>query len=557
MKKTIANYIVNYLYQMGVTHIYGYPGTPLVPFLEALRNENTIQFVLMRHENAAAMAASAYAKLTGKLGVCLSTSGPGVLQTVCGVMDAHVDKVPFLALTGMVPTSQQGHWDFQDVDQTSMFHSLLPFSVTCNSPLQAVSLLRNAVGLAIKDNCATHLALSQDVLSFEYNENDNYFDIQQERLPKILTLLPPPLEAITMAINKLKSYTLIVIVIGNRAFKSGEAIMQLAKKINAPVITTLDAKGAVNEADDYCLGVLGVFGHPAVETTKQILQNAQCVLAFGVDTLKPFLTNDKDVQIRDLIEIEPGFSTLSQFYHRNITLVGDVTSIATSMASMLQPVSTNAIINELIYERKANLDITLQSLPTSNTYIHPIIFFNQLNTYIQQVKAFVVDTGAHTLWTAQYLQLALGQQFIISSKLGIMGFCLPALIAAQTQYKNQVVLGICGDGGFAMSSPELATAVQNNLPIKLIIFNNGVLQNVMAQQLHAFGTSITNPNFVALAEAYGCYGLHLQDSSTIQESLELFFSKNDKPFILSISINPQLPVPLSKWQTSSLISIHQ
>lgn len=541
---------------MGVTHIYGYPGTPLVPFLEALRNENKIEFVLMRHENAAAMAASAYAKLTGKLGVCLSTSGPGVLQTVCGVMDAHLDKVPFLALTGMVPTNQQGHWDFQDVDQTSMYHSLLPFSATCSNPMQTVSLLRNAIGLAIKDNCATHLALSQDVLNMEYDENDSYYNISQERLPKVLTLMPPPKEAIEMAVHKLQSYQQIVIVIGNRAFNCGEAIMQLAKKINAPIITTLDAKGTVNENDAYCLGVLGVFGFPAVETTKQILHNADCVLAFGVDTLKPFLTNDKDVQIRDLIEIEPGFATLSQFYNRSITLVGNVTTIANNMAAMLSPFSKNSIINELVNERNTNIENTLKTLPTKDTFIHPITFFNELNKHTQQSKAFVVDTGAHTVWTAQYLQLLQGQQFIVSSKLGIMGFCLPALLAAQTQHKNQTVIGICGDGGFAMTSSELATAVQHNLPIKLIVFNNGVLQNVMAQQQQPFGTQITNPNFVALAEAYGCYGMHIDAASNLEDTMLQFFSKNDKPFILSISINPSLAVPLSKWQTTALASIH-
>ena len=118
-----------------------------------------------------------------------------------------------------------------------------------------------------------------------------------------------------------------------------------------------------------------------------------------------------------------------------------------------------------------------------------------------------------------------------------MGFCLPALIAAQTQHKNELVLGI-------------ATAVQHNLPLKLIIFNNGILQNVMAQQQYAFGTTITNPNFVQLAEAYGCYGFEVNDVNNLPEALSLLFSKNDKPFVLSIKIDPNLQVPLSKWQTT-------
>ena len=157
---TVADYVVAFLASIGVRHVFGYPGSPLVPLLAAIGRQDTVQWILMRHENAAALAASATAKRTGRLGVCCLTSGPGALQAVCGVADANLDRAPLLALTGLVARSQQGHWDFQDVDQTRFYGSILAQSLTCSSSSQVVALLRKLSGYALQQQAAAHLALA-------------------------------------------------------------------------------------------------------------------------------------------------------------------------------------------------------------------------------------------------------------------------------------------------------------------------------------------------------------------------------------------------------------
>ena len=161
----IADYIVAFLGSLGVRHIYGYPGSPLVPFLAALERQEEVRWVLMRHENAAAMAAGAHGRLTGELGVCVTTSGPGALNALCGVVDADLDRVPLLVITGLVPTAQVGHWEFQDVHQSRVFGSVLAHSANCIHPGQLVALLRNFVGWACQQQRAVHLALPSDLLA--------------------------------------------------------------------------------------------------------------------------------------------------------------------------------------------------------------------------------------------------------------------------------------------------------------------------------------------------------------------------------------------------------
>ncbi|HET9067979.1 MAG TPA: thiamine pyrophosphate-binding protein, partial [Amaricoccus sp.] len=161
----VADHIVAFLGSLGVRHVFGYPGSPLVPLLAALERQDAVRWVLMRHENAAALAAGAHARLTGELGVCVATSGPGALNALPGVVDADLDRVPLLLLTGLVPTAQLGHWEFQDIDQAHLFGSVLASSANCIHPGQLAALLRNFVGRAGQQQRAVHLALPSDVLA--------------------------------------------------------------------------------------------------------------------------------------------------------------------------------------------------------------------------------------------------------------------------------------------------------------------------------------------------------------------------------------------------------
>ena len=253
----VADYIIAFLGSLGVRHIFGYPGSPLVPLLAALQRQDVVSWVLMRHENAAAMAAGAHARLTGELGVCAATSGPGALNAICGVIDADLDRVPVLAITGQVPTAQVGHWDFQDVNQAQLFGAALAHSASCIHSGQLVALLRNFVGRARQQQRAVHLALPSDVLETELAVDDAQFSLDLALLPRPLVLMPPPAAALDLVARELENFRLPVVVIGRRALGCGSAIEQLAEKLGAPIITSLDGKGIVDEFTSECAGSAG------------------------------------------------------------------------------------------------------------------------------------------------------------------------------------------------------------------------------------------------------------------------------------------------------------
>jgi thiamine pyrophosphate-dependent acetolactate synthase large subunit-like protein len=547
----IADYLVSFLSANGVKHIFGYPGSPLIPLLTALERQSDVQWVLMRHENAAALAASAQAKLTGCLSVCVATSGPGAINFVCGVVDAHMDRVPMLALTGLVPTASQGHWDFQDIDQTSFFGSILPRSASCIHPNQVPALLRNYSGHAMQHHETVHLAFPSDILSTEIDPADGCFRIDVKQLPRPLSLMTPPAEALDIVANELKQHDRIVIVLGRRALGSGAAIEALARKLGAPIITSLDGKGIVDESHPNSLGVLGIFGFPAVETTKRILRQADAVLAFGVDTLKPFLTGDTDVQCRVLIQCEAQFSTLTHEYHRTRTLVGPLDAIARGLRDRVEGKADSSDIDALVQEREVFLQSLRRDEPiySDRNFAHPLTFLLRLNRHLDERCTIVLDTGAHTLWAAQFLQLTKRQRVLVSSRLGTMGFSLPAAIATQLSYPEHKVIAICGDGGFQMVVGELGTAVQYRLPIIVIIFNNGLLQNVSAQQTIPYGTELNNPDFVALAHAFGANGAVVDGTTDVDAVMQQAFEHKEAPFVIDLRCDPRIMAPLSRWET--------
>ncbi|MGV8839258.1 MAG: thiamine pyrophosphate-binding protein [Bauldia sp.] len=544
----VADYVVAFLAAMGVKHVYGYPGSPLVPLLAAFERQDRVRFVLMRHENAAAMAAGAHGRISGDLGVCIATSGPGALNALCGVVDSDLDRVPVLALTGSVPTAQEGHWEFQDVSQAQLYRAVLAHSAAATHPHQLVALLRNFVGVARQEQRAVHLSLPSDLLATGIAPDDRVFQIDAAHQPRHLRLMPPPMAAVEIVAEEIENYRLPVIVLGRRALGCGVAIEMLAEKLGAPIITSLDGKGIIDESHPNLLGVLGIFGFPALETTQKILRQADLVLAMGIDTIKPFLTDELDVQRRALIQCEPEAGFLTHEYHRDRTLVGPLDAIADALCENLRQRAPHEVIAALAAERAAfRRTLAAPAATTPGGFIHPRDFLLALSEVLPEDATLVFDTGANTLWAAQYLQLTKRQRVIVSSHLGTMGFALPAAIAIQHARPGKPVIAICGDGGFQMTVAELAVAVQEQLPIVIIVFNNGVLQNVMAQQAVPYGTTLVNPDFVALARAYGA------DGAVVEEDVSAVFAEalaagRTRPFLIDLPVGGRVRFRISKWE---------
>lgn len=549
--RTVADYIVSFLASIGVRQVFGYPGSPLVPLLAALERQNKVQWVLMQHENAAALAASASAKRTGTLGVCCLTSGPGALQGVCGVADANLDRAPLLALTGLVARSQQGHWDFQDVDQTSLYGSILSQSLTCSSASQVVALLRKLSGYALHQHAAAHLALPVDVLAERIPDNDPHYVVPERQTiaPNVTPQISD--EEIGRCAEALAAQK-PVIVVGSRAVGAGAEIEKLAETLNAPIVSSFEGKGIIDESHPHYLGILGIFGHPAVAGTRAIVEGSDIVLSFGVDNLKPFLSNAKNAQHRRLICCTPDVAGLNYEYSADVTLIGSISDIAGRIAANVRPAPGAELIRDLSLKRLETMTGILNSMPEDHDprFTNSLDFLLQLNAHLNERHNIVVDTGSHALWVSLYLRLRHRQRYVVSSRLGTMGFSLPAAIAIQLADPSRKTIAICGDGGFGMVGMEMATAVQNRLPIVIVVINNGVLQNVMAQQPIPFGTRLHTPDFVAFAKAFGATGETIDGSTDVDTVLEKALSHRDGPFLIDVRVSPALLAPLNKWEAT-------
>ena len=555
MPRTLADYLVATLAAAGVRRIYGVPGLAVLPLLDALSRQDRVRWVLMAHENAAALAASAESKLTGGLGVCATTSGPGALQALCGVVDADLDRTPLLLLTGLVPRANLGHWGFQDVDQAALYRTVLPASTACVTASQTVALLRAQVALAKQRGVATHLALPVDLLGEVLPESDDLFDIDAlGQAP----LVPTPVPDLAGAAAALTAARSAVIVVGRRAHGAGAEILRLAERLNAPVVAAFDGKGVVDESHPHYLGVYGIWGFPGIAATARVIAEADLILAFGVDYVKPFITDGRHVQRRKLVQVQPASAFLTEEYGASHALAGSVPAIAAALTEVVLARPSSGTLATLVAERLATMEDVLDRLELaerrSTGLANPLDFLLHLNTRLGPQHVLAVDSGSHTLWAALFLRLKAGQKMLVSARLGTMGFALPALIAAQLAEPDRRAVGIMGDGCFGMTGLELATATGLGLPIVVIVVNNGTLQNVSSQQEKPFGASLSNPDFVAIARACGADGAVVDASTDLDAVFDAAFAPRCAPFLIDLRCDPALLAPLSKWEAAGYVA---
>jgi len=540
----IADYVISILASRGVRHIYGYPGAAIIPLMDAIKRHPDVEWILMRHEGAAALAASADARVRNKVAVCLVTSGPGATNILTGLADAHFDQIPVLAITGIIPTWKQSQFGFQDLDQAHIFSSTVARSESCIHPDQLPFMLRDCISLAEQQRDVVHLALPFNIQLIETDPNDRRFHFTQ--WPKPIVQRPPSI-AYDILQDEIDKLTNVAIVVGPRASRCGKEIEKFAEKLDAPIISALDAKGIVADNHPCSLGILGIFGAPGVETTTKILSQIDTVIGFGIEHVEPFICDQSGHQIRKFIQFEPDFSSVTNRYHRERTIVGPLDETALELLKRIAKKDQSALLKKAS-ELKEKLMKSFQGVETPKEYIHPVDFLTTLSHRLPKNAIITLDVGDNTVWCAKYLQLNDRQPVLVSNQLGVMGFSLPAAIAAQLAKPESSVVSIAGDGGFQMSLAELLTAVQYKLNIIIAIFNNGLLQRVIDQQDKPYGTKILNPNFVEFAKSCGAEAAVVDSTVDLDAILDQAFSNRDKPFLLDVRIDPTVKVPMIPWK---------
>lgn len=534
----IAEHICNYLALYKVKHIFGYPGAAILPLMDAINRHEQLDWILMRHESSAALAASAYGKLTQNISVCIASSGPGASNLITGMLDANVDFSPVLAITGLTSTIKHGLPHFQCVDQLKLLDQCCGFNALCEHPSQISQLLQAAIGYIIRYHRPAHLAIAADLQLTKFNKSELAFARKHyKQLHQPIQLLCPPDEAIRIVADTINASEKIIIAVGARARGAGRSIEALSEKISAPIVCTFAGKGVVRENHPNYFGVLGLFGSPANRHAFHCIKEAKVVLSFGADELVYFLTDKHVDQIRELIQCEPDINLLGSQFIQKKFLLGDIHAITEKLMSTVLPRS---------HEIKK---IKQHALSKTTTLVHQDLFFKTLNTFLHSEKTIIaLDIGDCIVWAIQYLVLKAYQNVLVSNRIGTMGFCLPALIAAKLAKPDHLVIGICGDGGFQMVLAEILSAKQHKLNIVLFVFCNNVLQRVAAQQHDMYGTGLLNPDYLQLAQSCHIAGIEIRHNDEIEAKLELAFSITEGPVLVAVHTDPEVYAPMIHWE---------
>jgi acetolactate synthase-1/2/3 large subunit len=522
-RRSGADLVVDVLEEEGVETAFGYPGGSIMPLYDALY-EHRVQHVLVRHEAAAAFAASAYARTTGRVGVCIATSGPGATNLVTGIADAMLDNVPMVAITGQVKSHLMGTDAFQEIDIASITHAVTKRNVVVRSIDELVPALRRAFQLARGPRPGPVLVdIPSDVLR-EIHTGD--VTAKQPRERALYPQADPG--AIAATVEAILRAKRPVAIVGGGARWSGATSQyrEFASLLGAPHTSTIHGLGCADPDDASFLGMLGMHGWTAAN---RAVAQADVILALGM-RFDDRVTGDPKTfapQAHTIVHADIDVSEFGKIVTPQIKLHGDLKETLQALSDALRATTVPSF--STWREQAAALGGPLPRDPSPNGLLATDVL-DAFFAVLPRNAIVTTDVGQHQMWAAQRARPCDPDAFLTSGGLGSMGFGLPAAIGAAIAHPGRPVFAIVGDGGFQMSLPELATLRRYDLPVKILLVDNRNLGMVRQwQQLFYEGrysaTSLwDNPDFCALAAAYGVRSIRLAEGDSLAHAMEHFVS---------------------------------
>ena len=529
-----AQILVECLKREGVDVVFGIPGGANLPTFDALYG-SPINVILTVHEQGASHMADGYARASGKVGVCLATSGPGATNLVTGIATAFMDSIPIVAITGQVRTSVIGNDAFQEADTIGITRSVTKHSYLVKDVRDMARVVREAFFIARTGRpgpVLIDLPVDSTVneTEFVYPEQINIRGYRLNGVPE-----PDP-KAIERAAEAIAQSKRPLIYAGAGVIHSGatQELIELARKSHIPVTTSLLGLGAFPESDPLSLGMLGMHGF---EYTNYAVAQADLLIGIGARfddrvTGKPDEFAKKAKKIH--VDVDP--SSINKTVVVDYPVVGDVKQVLQELNRVVKPIETREWLKS-IQEMRQKYPLVYRE----KTKLLPQYIIQQISEATKGNAVVATGVGQHQMWVAQFYQFNRPRSMITSGGLGTMGFGLPAAIGAQFARPGEVVWDIDGDGSFQMTSQELATAAQNKLPIKVAIMNNqhhGMVrqwQDLFYQGRHA-QSRLNAVDFVKLAEANGCLGLHIEKKTEVRSTIDRAMQVNDRPVILEFMV---------------------
>ena len=550
MAKKIAEQLINTLVKSGVERIYAVTGDSLNEVNEAVRKNDQIKWIHVRHEETGAYAAAAEAQLTGRPGCCAGSSGPGHIHLINGLYDAHRSGAPVIAIASTIPTGEFGTEYFQETNTIKLFNDCSYYNEVATTPAQFPRMLQSAIQTAVTRKGVSVIGLPGDLAKASAVAIDS--SVRNYPAPPEVC---PSEEDLAQLADLLNKHTRITLFCGIGCRGAHEEVIALSEKLNAPVVYTFKGKMEVQYENPYEVGMTGLLGMPSGYYS---MHEAEVLLMLGTDfPYSAFLPDD--IKIAQ-IDIKP--ERLGRRAKVDIGLCGDVKLSIQSLLRMLNPKTDDSFLLKQLkrYEGvKKDLAAYTEDKGDVNK-IHPEYVMSEIDKLSSDDAVFTVDTGMTCVWGARYLQATGKRHMLGSFNHGSMANALPQAIGAALAYPDRQVVALCGDGGLSMTLGDLETVVQYKLPIKIIVFNNRSLGMVKLEMevdgLPDWQTNMLNPDFAQVAEAMGMAGFNVSDPEEVLTTLLNAFEL-DGPVLVNIMTDPNALAMPPKIEFGQMVGFAQ
>ncbi len=560
---TGAQAIVRSLELLGVTDIFGLPGGAILPTYDPLMDSTKIRHILVRHEQGAGHAAEGYASASGKLGVCIATSGPGATNLVTAIADAHMDSVPLLAITGQVNSTSIGTDAFQEADIVGITMPITKHSFLVTKAEDIPATLAAAVLIATTGRPGPVLV---DIAKDAQNAKAEFIWPPKVDLPGYKPVTKPHGKQVQAAAQMIAEAKRPVLYVGGGIVRANasQELLDLARITGAPVVTTLMARGAFPDSDPQNLGMPGMHGTvPAVTA----LQKSDLLITLGArfddrvtGQVKSFAVNAKVIHI----DIDP--AEIGKIKFADIPIVGDLKEVLPELNDELRKELGSKkldIAEWWVFLNELRAKYPLGYTEPEDGKLSPQFVISRIGEISGPEAVFAAGVGQHQMWSAQFIKYERPNSWLNSGGAGTMGYSVPAAMGAKVAQPERLVWAIDGDGCFQMTNQELATCTINNIPIKVAIINNSSLGMVRQWQTLFYNSRYSNtdlntgtdtmmvPDFVKLAEAYGCLGIRVEREDEVDAAIKLAIETNDRPVVIDFIVGrdamvwPMVPAGLS------------
>ena len=540
-----AAMVVRTLKDIGVKHVFGYPGGAVLDIYDALYAQSEVEHVLVRHEQAAAHMADGYARSTGLTGTVLVTSGPGATNTLTGIATAYMDSIPMVILSGQVPSMHIGEDAFQETDMVGCSRPIVKHSFLVKRAVDIPEAIAKAFYIASTGRPGPVVVdLPKDIVNVA--EEHPYVFPTDVTMRSYNPTLKGHNKQIKKAVSTLLEAKRPIIYVGGGAVISEASVLvtEIAEKLQAPVTSTLMGLGAFSSVHEQFVGMLGMHGR--LEANKA-MHNADCIIALGARFDDRVTNNvEKFCPHATIIHVDIDPASISKTIAAHIPVVGSVDKVAEQLLEQMGKVDAKA--------QKAKLADWWQQInqwrernclgyQKDSKLIKPQEVIEALYKHTNGEAYVSSDVGQHQMFAALYYPFAKPRRWINSGGLGTMGFGLPAAMGVQMAHPDAISAVVTGDGSIQMNIQELATCLQYNLPIKIISLNNRALgmvrqwQDMIYKGRHSHSYMDSMPDFVKLAEAYGHVGIRVTDPADLDDAMARCFAMKDRLVFMDIEVD--------------------